>query len=166
MCDILPRFHINCFQISDFISFFSVALRPNAGHGLLILDVSRSHTTTYNSRQDSSGRVISSSQRPLPDRTQHSQQTNIHSSGGIRTRDLNRRAAVDLLLKPRGHWDRQISYSYIYIYIYIYGMYKEPKIILALSVSTEDCCDRRYFLCLCVFVTQCDVIRIKYSIVT
>jgi hypothetical protein len=27
-----------------------VALRPNAGHGLLILDVSRSHTTTDHSR--------------------------------------------------------------------------------------------------------------------
>jgi len=30
--------------------FFSVALRPNAGHGLLILEVSRSHTTTHHSR--------------------------------------------------------------------------------------------------------------------
>ena len=30
--------------------FFSVALRPNAGHGLLILEVSRSHTTTQHSR--------------------------------------------------------------------------------------------------------------------
>jgi len=30
--------------------FFSVVLRPNAGHGLLILDVSRSHTTTHHSR--------------------------------------------------------------------------------------------------------------------
>jgi len=27
-----------------FFFFFAVALRPNAGHGLLILDVSRSHT--------------------------------------------------------------------------------------------------------------------------
>jgi hypothetical protein len=27
-----------------------VALQPNAGHGLLILDVSRSHTTTHHSR--------------------------------------------------------------------------------------------------------------------
>ena len=27
-----------------------VALRPNAGHGLLILEVSRSHTTTHHSR--------------------------------------------------------------------------------------------------------------------
>jgi hypothetical protein len=31
-------------------SFFSVALRPNAVHGLLILEVSRSHTTTHHSR--------------------------------------------------------------------------------------------------------------------
>jgi len=30
--------------------FFPVALRPNAGHGLLILEVSRSHTTTHHSR--------------------------------------------------------------------------------------------------------------------
>ena len=29
---------------------FSVALRPNAGHGLLILEVSWSHTTTHHSR--------------------------------------------------------------------------------------------------------------------
>ena len=32
------------------VLFFSVALRPNAGHGLLILEVSRSHTTTHHSR--------------------------------------------------------------------------------------------------------------------
>ena len=58
-----------------------------------ILDVSRSHTTTHHSRQDSSGRVISSSQRPLPDNTRHSQQINIHAPGGIRTHDLSRWAA-------------------------------------------------------------------------
>jgi len=29
---------------------YSVALRPNAGHGLLILEISRSHTTTHHSR--------------------------------------------------------------------------------------------------------------------
>ena len=40
--------------------------QPPVGHGLLIHEVSRSHTTTHHSRQDSSGRVISSSQRPLP----------------------------------------------------------------------------------------------------
>ena len=55
-----------------------------------ILDVSRSHTTTHHSRYASSGRVISSSQRLLPDNTRHSQQTNIHAPGGIRTHDLSR----------------------------------------------------------------------------
>jgi len=42
---------LNFSQIDTmFRFFFSVALRPNAGHGLLILDVSRSHTTTHHSR--------------------------------------------------------------------------------------------------------------------
>jgi hypothetical protein len=106
-----------------------VALRPNAGHGLLIPEVSRSHTTTHHSRYKSSGRVISSLRRPLPDNTQHSQQTNIHAPGGIRNYDLSRRAAVDPRLRPRGHWDMYICiYSGVYacvcvcvcIYIYIY----------------------------------------------
>jgi len=35
---------------SSSVPFFSVALRPNAGHGLLILEVSTSHTTTHHSR--------------------------------------------------------------------------------------------------------------------
>jgi len=42
--------------------------------------------------------VISSSQRPLPDNTRHSHQTNIHAPGGIRTHDLSRRAALPPLL--------------------------------------------------------------------
>ena len=40
--------------------------------------------------------------------TQHSQQTNIHAPGGIRTHHLSRRAAADLRLRPHGHWDRQL----------------------------------------------------------
>ena len=51
--------------------------------------------------------MISSSQRPPTDNTRHWQQTNIHAPGGIRTHDLSRRAAADLQLRPRGHWDRQ-----------------------------------------------------------
>ena len=63
------------------------------------------HTTTQHSRWDSSGRVIGSSQRPLPDNRKHTQQTNIHAPCGFRTHDLSRRAALDVLLRPRGHWD-------------------------------------------------------------
>jgi len=57
------------------------------------------HTPTHHSRYDSSGRVISSSQRPLPDNTQNSQQTDIHGPRGIRTHDPGRRTAADLRLK-------------------------------------------------------------------
>jgi len=50
------------------------------------------------------GRVISSSQRPVPD---NSQQTNIHAPGGIQTHNLGRQWAADRL-RPRSHWDRRI----------------------------------------------------------
>ena len=56
--------------------------------------------------------MISSSQRPLPDNTQHSQQTDIHAPGGIRTHNLSGRAATDLHLRPRGNWDRQSKNNY------------------------------------------------------
>jgi len=54
--------------------FFPVALQPKASHGLLILEVSRSHTATHHSRYDFSGRLISPSQRSLSDNTQQSTQ--------------------------------------------------------------------------------------------
>ena len=75
---------------------------------LFILAFLRIVFLTHHSRYNPSGRVISPSQRPLPDNTQHSQQTNIHAPGGIRTHNLSRRAAEDLRLRPRGHWDRLI----------------------------------------------------------
>ena len=58
---------------------------PNAGHGLLVIEVSRSHTNN----------------------TQHSQQTSIYARGGIRTYNLRGRGAADLRVRPRGHWERQ-----------------------------------------------------------
>jgi hypothetical protein len=54
----------------------------------------RTHTHTH-AEYDSSGRVISPKQRPLPDSTQHLRTTDIHAPGGIRT--LSPRAA-------RGYW--------------------------------------------------------------
>jgi len=80
--------------------FFAVALRPNAGHGLLILEVSRSHSTTHHTRQDSSGRVISSSQRPLPDYTQHSQQTSMPPVGFEPTISAGERPQIARPLGP------------------------------------------------------------------
>ena len=38
--------------------------------------------------------------------TQHSQQTDIHVPGGMRTHNPSNRAAADPRLRPHGHWDR------------------------------------------------------------
>ena len=100
------------YTLSDIVVFdyfFLQVQQPPVGQGLLIRVVSRSHTTTHHSQQDSSGRVISSSQRPLPDNTKYSQQTDIHAPGGIRTQSLSRRAAADLRLRPHGHWDQSLT---------------------------------------------------------
>ena len=43
----------------------------------------------------SSGWVISPAQRPLPDNTQHSQQTSIHAPDGVRPRNRSKRVAAD-----------------------------------------------------------------------
>jgi hypothetical protein len=53
--------------------------------------------------------VITSSQRPLPENTHHTQQTHIHAPGVICTHDHSGRAALDLPLRPRGHWDWRIT---------------------------------------------------------
>jgi hypothetical protein len=37
------------------------------------------------------------------------QGTNIHAPCGIQTRDPSNRAAADLRLRPRGHWDRRMN---------------------------------------------------------
>jgi hypothetical protein len=59
-----------------------------------------------------SGRVISPTQIPVPDNTQHSQQTDIHVPGGIRTRNPSKRAAADLRLRPRGHRNSQSPFLF------------------------------------------------------
>jgi len=45
-------------------------------------------------------------QRPLPDHTRHSKETDIHAISGIRTRNPSKRAAADRRLRQRGRRDR------------------------------------------------------------
>ena len=61
--------------------------------------------------------TYTSLQRPLPDNTQ---QTDIHAPGGMRTHSFSRRAAADLHLRPRGHWDWQSSPSTSYIFFSVF----------------------------------------------
>jgi L-ascorbate metabolism protein UlaG (beta-lactamase superfamily) len=49
--------------------------------------------------------MVSPTQRPLPDNTQHSQETDIHAPGGIRTHTPSKRAAADLRFISHGHRD-------------------------------------------------------------
>jgi len=80
-----------------------VARQPLVSQGLLIVEASRSPPHI---RSDSSGQVISPTQRPLPDNTQHSQERDILFPGRIEIRNPTKGTDEDLRLRPRGHWDR------------------------------------------------------------
>jgi hypothetical protein len=66
-------------------------------------------TQTHHSRQDSCGRLIGPSQRPISDSRQPLQQTAIHALGEIGTLHSNKQAAADPILRPRGQWERQLQ---------------------------------------------------------
>ena len=63
------------------------------------------HNQTHHSRQDSSRRVISPSQRPLPDNTQHSQQTRhpwSRRDSNPKSQQASRRRSTPLTARPTG----------------------------------------------------------------
>jgi hypothetical protein len=75
------------------------------GQSLLIVEDSWSHSNT----QQSVGLLWTSDQPDAETSTwQHSQQTEIHAPGGIRTHKPSKRAAADPRLTPRDHWDRRL----------------------------------------------------------
>ena len=88
------------------------------GQCLLIVET-YDHTQTPHIRYGFSGRVIGSSQRPLSDNTQDSQETEIHASCGIGISSPSKRAAEDPRLRPRRHWDRLMMMIVIIIIIII-----------------------------------------------
>jgi hypothetical protein len=47
--------------------------------------------------------LLGPTQRPLPDNTQHSQETDIHALGGIRTHNFNKRVVIEPCLRNMGH---------------------------------------------------------------
>jgi len=107
----------NLFNPAVFVCLF-LARQPPVGHGLLIHEVSRSH----NDATQSVALLWTSDQLVAETSTwQHATlTTNIHAPpvGFEPTHILSRPAAVDLRLRPSGHWDRptllgepQISHS-------------------------------------------------------
>ena len=66
----------------------------------------------HTQRRTTFGRLLWTSDHLVPEITtwQHTTLTaNSYAPGRIRTHNLSRRAAEDLRLRPRGHWDRQSS---------------------------------------------------------
>jgi hypothetical protein len=81
-----------------------MAQQPLVVQGLLIIEASRSYSDTPHSVG-----LLWKSDQPvaetsLPDNTQHSQETDIHTPGRIWTRNPSRRTASDPRLRPTGHW--------------------------------------------------------------
>jgi len=87
--------------------FFS--WRDNPLVGLGFHPYSRGFSLTSHTTHQSVGLLWMSD--PLVAETstgQHTQQTDIHAFGGVRTHDLSRRVAADPRLWPCDHWDRQL----------------------------------------------------------
>jgi len=91
---------------SRILYFLSVAQQPRGGQGLVNKETSQSYSNTPHSVG-----LLWTRNQPVSEtstnKTQHTQETDIHALGGIRTRSPNKRAAADLRLRPRGHRDRQ-----------------------------------------------------------
>ena len=66
-----------CCYYCKVLSYFSVSVQPKSCVGRFIFEVSGSHTIRHTKRYDHSERVISSSQRPLPEQhTTHTRDEN------------------------------------------------------------------------------------------
>ena len=131
------QYKIKCIKSWLFIPWRSDSI---PGHGLP-LGIFATKLKTHHTRWDSSGRVTSPMDRPLPDNTQHSQQTDIHSlpPDGIRTRNPSKRAAEDPRLRSRGHWDRLKS-CYLEV---IFGFIELVSPLLTLALDWLCVAERR-----------------------
>ena len=65
------------------------------------------HYYTHHTPLKSSGLLNSPSQRALPDKTNHLQETDIQAAGEIRTRNPTKRVAADPHIRPRDELDRR-----------------------------------------------------------
>ena len=84
--------------------FVSVVQQPTSGLNILVVEVSRSHTTVTNTQSPVNERSARRKGRYLHN-TQQTHDTNIYTLSGIQNRDPRNRAASDPRLRPQGHRD-------------------------------------------------------------
>jgi hypothetical protein len=101
--------------------FISITQQPLVGQGLLVIKAS--HSVGLLSTSDRPGAEDST------DNTRHSQETDIHTIGGIRTLKPSKRAAANPRLEPRGYWDRHSV---------IYSTGNRRRVSWALKVQRAD----------------------------
>ena len=82
--------------------YYFMAQQPLVVQGLLTIEASRSHSDTPHSVG-----LLCTSDQPVAETStwQHSQETDVHALGGIRTRNSSKRAAVDPRFTPRHNWE-------------------------------------------------------------
>ena len=102
--------HVNVIGI-----FFFMTWPSSWGQDLFIIEVSRSHSV----RHATLGRTAlyewsAHRRRPLPDKTQHPQDRDIHAPSRIRTRK-SKQAAADPLIRPGGQ--RSLRYRHCTVWI-------------------------------------------------
>jgi hypothetical protein len=118
---IRQRILLNIFEQIYF--FFSLALQPSAGYGLL---VSRGFLITHKDASQSVGLPCTSDQHVTETSTwQHTPKTNFQAPDGIKTHDRSRRAAVDPRHRTRDNWDRRTDILLFQISFWILRPY--PK---------------------------------------
>ena len=78
--------------------------------------------------------------RPLPDNTQHSQQTDINALCEIRTHNPSKRAASDLRFRPRGHWHRRPSFCCPQSFSCIAGTCEDQSALVSSSIGLANNC--------------------------
>jgi hypothetical protein len=99
---------------------FSPALQPSTGYGLLL---SRGFLITHNDAPQSVG-LLWTSYHLVAETSSWQHTTNIHAPGRIRTHDGSKRAALDLRLRPRSHWDRHFFQLVQYKLISLYATHR------------------------------------------
>ena len=115
-----------CRQNSETNFFLFYGLTALVGLNLLIVEVSRSHFDAPHLVG-----LLWTRDRPVAEtstwqHTQHSKETDIHSSDGIRTRNCSKRAAADSRLRPRVHgvtFQNIVILSVVYVEVFFIGVW-------------------------------------------
>jgi hypothetical protein len=100
---------------------------------------SRGFVFTHNDAPHSVGLLYTSNQLVAETSTcKHTTHTTkIHASGGIWTQGRSRRATVDLLLRPRSHWDRRLGLLTLHFCLMCLMHDRFPKLFVDRCLSSR-----------------------------